>query len=100
MHFGPNVVKDVAGIEVVSSRTFLDKDNSLIVYVTTLVSKGMMLKEVSSEIQDKIKEELSKTADLEVKQVNVKIKNITNKKIKGLPAASDETENNEITVEG
>ena len=40
---------------------------------------------------EKIKEALSKTADLQVKQVNVKVKNITNKKIKGLPAGEEST---------
>ena len=84
-----NIVKDVAGIEVVSSKTILDKDKNLIVYVTTLVSKDTMIKEVSGQIQERIKESLNKTADLEVKQVNVKIKNITNKKIKGLPAGEE-----------
>lgn len=88
-----NVVKDVQGIEAISSRTILDRNNNLIVYVTTLVSKDMMIKEVSSQIQEKIKEALNKTADLEVKQVNIKVKNITNKKIKGLPAGDNE--NNE-----
>jgi len=86
-----NVVKEVQGIEAISSRTILDKDNNLIVYVTTLVSKDMMIKEVSTQIQDKIKEALNKTADLEVKQVNIKVKNITNKKIKGLPAGNEES---------
>lgn len=84
-----NVVKEVQGIEAISSRTLLDKNNNLVVYVTTLVSKDMMIKEVSTQIQDKIKEELSKTADLEVKQVNIKVKNITNKKIKGLPTSTE-----------
>ena len=44
--------------------------------MTTLVSKDMMIKDVSIQIQDKIKEAVNKTADLEVKQVNVKVKNI------------------------
>ncbi len=91
-----NIVKEVQGIEAISSRTILDKNNNLVVYVTTLVSKDMMIKDVSAQIQDKIKEALSKTADLEVRQVNVKVKNITNKKIKGLPAA-EETENTNET---
>lgn len=86
-----NVVKDVQGIEAISSRTFLDRNNNLVVYVTTLVSKDMMIKDVSTQIQEKIKEALSKTADLEVKQVNIKVKNITNKKIKGLPEAKAES---------
>lgn len=91
-----NIVKEVQGIEAISSRTILDKNNNLVVYVTTLVSKDMMIKDVSAQIQDKIKDALSKTADLEVRQVNVKVKNITNKKIKGLPAA-EETENTNET---
>ncbi len=86
-----NVVKDVQGIEAISSRTILDRHNNLIVYVTTLVSKDMMIKDVSSQIQEKIKQALNKTADLEVKQVNIKVKNITNKKIKGLPAGENES---------
>lgn len=84
-----NVVKEVQGIEAISSKTILDKDNNLIVYVTTLVSKDIMIKDVSMQIQDKIKDALNKTADLQVKQVNVKVKNITNKKIKGLPAGEE-----------
>ena len=90
-----NVVKEVQGIEAISSRTILDKDHNLVVYVTTVVSKDMMIKDVSAQIQDKIKEALSKTADLEVKQVNIKVKNITNKKIKGLPAGEAESEQKE-----
>ena len=86
-----NVVKDVQGIEATSSRTILDKDRNLVVYVTTLVSKDMMIKDVTMQIQQKIKEALVQTADLQVKQVNVKVKNITNKKIKGLPPAAENT---------
>lgn len=88
-----NIVKEVQGIEAISSRTILDKNKNLIVYVTTLVSKDMMIKDVSAQIQEKIKEALNKTADLEVKQVNIKVKNITNKKIKGLPASVEEEQN-------
>ncbi len=94
-----NVVKDVQGIEAISSRTILDKDNNVIVYVTTLVSKDMMIKDVSTQIQEKIKEALNKTADLQVKQVNIKVKNITNKKIKGLPAAEETEHTKETEVE-
>lgn len=91
-----NVVKEVQGIEAISSRTILDKHNNLIVYVTTMVSKDILIKDVSAEIQEKIKEALGKTADLEVKQVNIKIKNITNKKIKGLPSGAENQETTEV----
>lgn len=94
-----NIVKEVQGIDAVSSRTILDKDNNVVVYVTTLVSKDMMIKEVSTQIQEKIKDALNKTADLQVKQVNIKIKNITNKKIKGLPAGEEVENTKEENVE-
>lgn len=94
-----NVVKEVQGIEAISSRTILDKDNNVVVYVTTLVSKDMMIKDVSSQIQERIKQALKRTADLEVKQVNIKVKNITNKKIKGLLPASEEEKIEEETTE-
>ncbi len=83
-----SVVKEIPGAETVSSRTFLDKHKNLIVFVTAVVSKDVMLKDISNELQQRIKETMRRTADLEVKEVNIKIKNIISKKIKGLPAAS------------
>lgn len=77
-----SVARDIPGAEAVSSRTILDKDRNLKVFVTTTVSKDIMLKDVSTELQNKIKEAMKNTADLEVKEVNIKIKNITSKKVK------------------
>lgn len=81
-----SVVKEIPGADSISSKTILDKNRNLIVYVTTTVSRDVMIKDISTELQEKIKEALKKTADLEVKEVNIKIKNITSKKVKGLPA--------------
>ena len=78
-----SVAKEVPGAEAVSSRTILDKDRNLKVYVTTTVSKEVILKEVSTLLQTKIKDAMKKTADLEVKEVNIRIKNINSKKVKG-----------------
>ena len=44
-----SVVKDVPGAETVTSRTILDKDKNLIVYVTIIVNKDFMLKDISTE---------------------------------------------------
>lgn len=84
------VAKDIPGAESISSRTVLDKNKNLIVYVTTVVSKDVILKDISTELQTKIKEAMKRTADLEVKEVNIRIKNITSKKVKILPAATSE----------
>ena len=92
-----SVIKDIPGADTVSSKTILDKDKNLIVYVTAVVSKDVMIKDISNELQDKIKAAMKRTADLDVKEVNIKIKNITSKKIKGLPVTKEEKKEVEDT---
>ena len=92
-----SVTKEVPGTDTVASRTILDKHKNLIVYVTAVVSKDVMLKDISNDLQRKIKEAMKRTADLEVKEVNIRIKNITSKKVKGLPSPTEE--NTESNVE-
>ena len=41
-----------------------------------MVSKNVIIKDLTVNMQNKIKEAIKKTSDLEVKEVNVKIKNI------------------------
>ena len=93
-----SVIKDIPGADTVSSKTILDKDKNLIVYVTAVVSKDVMIKDISNELQEKIKVAMKRTADLDVKEVNIKIKNITSKKVKGLPSPTED-ENKEKEVE-
>ncbi len=97
-----SVTKDIPGADTISSRTILDKNRNLIVNVTAAVSKDVMIKDISNEVQARVKEAMKKTADLDVKEVNIRIKNITSKKVKGLPepdtqeeTKEEETENNE-----
>lgn len=93
-----SVIKDIPGADTVSSKTILDRDKNLIIYVTAVVSKDVMIKDISNELQEKIKTAMKRTADLDVKEVNIKIKNITSKKVKGLPSPTED-ENNEKEVE-
>lgn len=95
-----SVTKEIPGAETVSSRTIVDKNKNLIVNVTALVSKEVMIKDVSNELQNKVKEAMRRTADLDVKEVNIRIKNITSKKVKGLPSPNVEPETtNEVNSE-
>lgn len=89
-----SVIKDVPGAETVSSKTILDKNRNLIVYVTAIVSKDVMIKDISNELQEKIKIAMKRTADLDVQEVNIRIKNISSKKVKGLPAPEEDQEEN------
>ena len=94
-----SVIKDIPGADTVSSKTILDRDKNLIVYVTAVVSKDVMIKDISNELQEKIKIAMKRTADLEVKEVNIKIKNITSKKVKGLTIpAEDKNKENEAEL--
>lgn len=91
-----SVSREIPGADVVSSKTILDKEKNLKIFVVTTVSKDMMLKDVSSELQNKIKEAMKQTADLDVKEVNIKIKNITSKRVK--KAKKVEPEDNGIVA--
>lgn len=71
-----SVVKGFNSVEDVSVSTDLDNLNNLIVNVNLVVSKDVIIKELTLNMQNKIKEAIKKTSDLEVKEVNVKIKNI------------------------
>lgn len=98
-----SVAKEIPGAEAVSSRTILDKDRNLKVYVSTTVARDMMLKEVSTTLQDKIKESMKETADLDVKEVNIRIKNISSKRVKSkakkeVPAKIEAEETKEEVV--
>ena len=58
-----------------------------------------MIKDVSAELQEKIKEALKRTADLEVKEVNIKVKNVVNKRVKGLPESKEEKPEEKVEEE-
>ena len=87
-----SVTKEIPGADTVASKTILDKDRNLIVYVTAVVSKEVMIKDISNELQKRIKDAMKRTADLDVKEVNIRIKNITSKKVKGLPSTESTNE--------
>lgn len=93
------VSKNIPGAESISSKTVLDKDRNLKVYVTTVVSDDVVLKDISTDLQKRIKEAMKKTADLDVKEVNIKIKNITNKKAKSKVVKENANTKPESTIE-
>ena len=89
-----SVTREIPGAETVSSKTIVDKNRNLIVSVTIVVNRDVMLKDVSTQLQDKVKEAMKQTADLEVKEVNVRIKNISSRRTKNLPKVEDKKDIN------
>ena len=70
------------GAENASSRILLDSDKNLIININLTVLGNVVIKEITVELQKRVKEALRRTADLEVRLVNVNIKNINSKKTK------------------
>ena len=76
------VSKEIEGVESVASRTFIDTEKNVVVEVNVVVGRDVALKDISTDLQKRVKIALKQTADLDVKFVNIKIKNISNKKSK------------------
>lgn len=71
------VVAGFSNVKSVNCKVKLDKSvNNVIISLTLVVSPETIIKELSSNIQDRIKEVIKKTTDIEVKEVTIKIKNI------------------------
>lgn len=75
-----NVVKGFDSAQDVTSKIVLDEEKNLKVYVTLNVKENAVIKELSNNLQTKIKSAIKKTSDLEVKEVNISIKDLSAQK--------------------
>lgn len=60
----------------VQTKVYLDADNNITVYISLFVKEDVVIRELSSEIQTKIKETVKRSTDLDVNQININVKNI------------------------
>lgn len=78
-----NLVNSVAlnfpSAEDVTTRVELDEDNNVKVYVNLIINSDAIIKDLSSNLQNKIKEKIKKATDLEVKEVNITVKKVADK---------------------
>lgn len=79
-----NVVKGFDSAQDVTSKIMLDEEKNLKVYVTLNVKENAVIKELSNNLQAKIKSAIKKTSDLEVKEVNISIKELHAQETQGL----------------
>lgn len=79
-----NVVKGFDSAQDVTSKIVLDEEKNLKVYVTLNVKENAVIKELSNNLQTKIKSAIKKTSDLEVKEVNINIKELHAQETQGL----------------
>lgn len=71
-----NVAEGFESAQNVSAKVVLDKERKLLVYVTLNVKENAVIKELSTNLQNKIKSTIKNTSDLEVKEVNISIKDL------------------------
>lgn len=74
------IAKGFEGAENITTKVELDKENNLFIHVTMQVKENAVIKDLSLNLQEKIKEAVKKSSDLDVKEVNIKVKNIAPKK--------------------
>ena len=68
------VTKEYKEAKDVSSRVELDKNNNVNIYVNLVVGSETIIKDLTVDLQNRIKEKVKQSADLEVKEVNITIK--------------------------
>ncbi len=75
-----NLVNSVAlnfqSAEEVTTRVELDKENNVKVFVNLIVNEEAIIKDLSANLQARIKEKVKAATDLEVKEVNITVKKV------------------------
>ena len=74
------VTKEEKMAKEVSSRVEFDKENNINIFVNLVVNSNVVIKDLSVELQNKIKEKVKTVVDLDVKQVNITIKKVIEEK--------------------
>ena len=70
------VIKKCKSAEEVTTKVILSKENKVDIEVTMYVLQDAIIKDLSNNLQIQIKETIKKSLDLDVRQVNIKIKNV------------------------
>ena len=74
------VVKSFESAESSITKVDVDSENNVKIFITLFVYPDVIIKELSSRLQTNIKDTIKKSLDLEVKEINIRIKNIAVKK--------------------
>ena len=68
-----NTVEGFDNVKQCNTRIDVNSENQLIITLLLVVNENVVIKELASTLQKKVKEDVKKVADLEVQEVNVKI---------------------------
>lgn len=71
-----SIVKGFDSAQNADTTIVLDEEKNLKVYVMISVKEDAIIKELTTNMQSKIKSTIKRTSDLEVKEVNISIRNL------------------------
>ena len=70
------VSKEFDDIQAVYPRVVINKDNTVYMNITLDIYEGIVIKDLTSKFQSKIKETIKEDTDLELSAVNIKVNNV------------------------
>ena len=73
-----SVVKNFSNIQDAKTKVLIDSKNHIAIVVELQILQNTVIKDLNTNLQTRIKEVVKQATDLEVNEVNVKIKNIIN----------------------
>lgn len=85
-----SVVKNFLNIQDARTKVLIDSKNNIAIIVELQILQNTVIKDLNANLQSRIKEVVKQATDLEVNEVNVKIKNIIN-----VPQKAEEVEEEE-----
>ena len=85
-----SVVRNFSNIQDAKTKVLIDNKNNISILVDLQILQNTIIKELNANLQARIKQVIKEATDLDVKEVNVKIKNIIN-----VPAKLEENNDEE-----
>ena len=76
-----SAVDDFKNVDGAETEVVLDQNNDVHVELEINVQKETIIKDVTTKLQNKIKETVKKATDLEVKEVNIKINDVEREEV-------------------
>ena len=74
------VTKEYKMAKEVASKVELDKENNVNIFVNLVVGSDTVIKDLTVDLQNKVKQKVKETTDLEVKEVNITVKKAVQEK--------------------
>ena len=74
------VIKNYNSVENSNTRVDVDNENKISIFITLSVYQEAIIKDLAAKIQENIKEEVKKSLDIDIKEVNIRVKNVSVKK--------------------